>query len=240
MSRVGLLSCRLPGDGTVTPRSAEEDGFTLIELLLAVVLVSVITLAVGDALIGFTRNTDATIHRLGESHDAQISAAYFAQDVASIGIRDRDEALEQSVETRSRSKALACGPPRGRLVLRLGWDDPVTAIRSTQVLVSYVVEAVAGQRQLHRLVCSPSDGTVSDTIVAHYLGATLPVVTCADAKAQPTPCYGSAADVPQSVSMVLSLDHVGDSGSAYTVTLTGSRRQTASVTPPQQVLQLLR
>jgi prepilin-type N-terminal cleavage/methylation domain-containing protein len=224
----------------MAPRSAKEDGFTLVELLLAVVLVSVITLAVGDALIGFTRNTDATIHRLAESHDAQISAAYFAQDVASIGIRDSDEALEQSVETRSKSKALACGVPPGHLVVRLGWDDPTTATQATQVLVSYVVEVVAGQRQMHRLVCSPSHGTLSDTIVVHYLGATLPVVTCTDAKAQPTPCDGSAADVPQSVSMALSLDHVGDPGPAYTVTLTGTRRQTASVTPPQQVLQLLR
>jgi prepilin-type N-terminal cleavage/methylation domain-containing protein len=221
-------------------RPAKEDGFTLVELLLAIVLVSVITLAVGDALIGFTRNTDATIHRLGESHDAQLSAAYFAQDVASIGMRDRDEALEQSVETRSKSKVLACGVPQGHLVVRLGWDDPMTATAATQVLVSYVVEVVAGQRQMHRLVCSPSHGMLSDTIVAHYLGATLPVVTCTDAKAQPTRCDGSAADVPQTVSMVLSLDHAGDPGPAYTVTLTGSRRQTASVTPPQQVLQLLR
>jgi prepilin-type N-terminal cleavage/methylation domain-containing protein len=222
------------------PRCAKEDGFTLIELLIAIVLVGLVTVAIGDALIGFTRNTDDTIHRLGESHDAQISAAYFAQDVASIGIRDPDEALEQSVETRPKSKALACGTPQGRLVVRLGWDDPTSATASTQVLVSYVVEVAAGQPQLHRLVCSPDDGMLSDTIVAHYLGAPMPRVTCTDAKAQPTECEGSAADVPQSVSMVLSLDHVGDPDAAYTVTLTGSRRQTASVPPSQQVLQLLR
>jgi prepilin-type N-terminal cleavage/methylation domain-containing protein len=222
-------------------RSVEEDGFTLVELLIAIVLVGVVTLAIGDALIGFTRNTDDTIHRLGESHDAQISAAYFAQDVASIGIRDSDEGLEQSVETRSRSKALACGAPQGRLVVRLGWDDPTSATDATQVVVSYVVEVAAGQPQLHRLVCSPQDGLLSDTVVAHYLATTMPEVTCTDAKAQPTSCEGSAADVPQSVSMVLFLDHVGDADPAYTVTLTGSRRQTASVPPSQQqVLQLLR
>jgi hypothetical protein len=177
-------------------------------------------------MIGFTRNTDLTIHRLGESHDAQISAAYFAQDVASIGVRTGDQALRQSVEIRTGSPALRCGGTYGRLVVRLGWDDPVSANASSQVVVSYVIEVTDGQRQLHRLVCSAQAGPISDTTVAHYLAPTPPAVTCRDDRSQPTSCDGSGAAVPQAVSMVLYLEQADDPGPVYSVTLTGSRRQT--------------
>jgi prepilin-type N-terminal cleavage/methylation domain-containing protein len=208
------------------PRSGSDDGFTLIELLVAIALLGVVTTAIAGAMIGFTRNTDLTIHRLGESHDAQISAAYFAQDVASIGVRGADQALRQSVELRASSPALRCGSTDGRLVVRLGWDDPVSATASAQVVVSYVVELTDGQRQLHRLVCSAQAGPISDTTVAHYLAPTPPVVTCTDDRSEPTSCDGSGAAVPQAVSMLLHLEHAGDAGPAYSVTLTGSRRQT--------------
>jgi prepilin-type N-terminal cleavage/methylation domain-containing protein len=219
--------------------SGNDAGFTLVELLLAVVLLGVVMTAIGNAMIGFTRNTDATIHRLGESHDAQIAAAYFTQDVASIGVRDTDETLLQSVETRSRSRALRCGPEDGHLVVRLGWDDQTGATSSREVVVSYVVRNDAGQPQLHRLVCSPQEGQLSDIIVAHYLDTALPAVVCTDDANRIQACDGSGSEVPQSVSMVLHLRHSGDPGSTYTVSLKGTRRQTDSVAPSQQILKLL-
>jgi prepilin-type N-terminal cleavage/methylation domain-containing protein len=215
----------------VQQRSAKDTGFTLIELLVAIVVLGVVTAALGGAMIGFTRNTDLTIDRLGESHDAQISAAYFAQDVSSIGVRTADEGLEQSVETRAGSPALQCGSADGRLVVRLGWDDPVSTTGSVQVVVSYVVEVTAGQRQLHRLVCTAREGSISDTTVAHHLAPTLPVVRCTNDRSEPTSCFGSGSAVPQAVSMVLYLKSADDPGPVYSVTLTGSRRQTTPHAP---------
>lgn len=109
-----------------------DEGFTLVELLVTMVLIGIVSLGLGEALIGFTANTDSTIRRLGESHDAQISAAYFAQDVASIGLRKASspEVLLQSVEDDPSSTALACGPETGAVV-RFGWDDPTSAIGAT-------------------------------------------------------------------------------------------------------------
>jgi prepilin-type N-terminal cleavage/methylation domain-containing protein len=72
----------------LTPRGRRpDDGVSLIELLVAIVLLGVIAVPLGNAVISFFRNTNATTNRLAESHDSQISSAYFAQDVQSIGVR---------------------------------------------------------------------------------------------------------------------------------------------------------
>jgi len=61
----------------LTVRAARDDaGFTLIELLLVVVILGIIVIPLGNALIAYFRNTDATSARMTLSHDAQISAAY--------------------------------------------------------------------------------------------------------------------------------------------------------------------
>ena len=80
-------------------RPAGEAGFTLAELLMAVVIIAVIAVPLGNAVIGFLRNTDATSDRLALSHDEQISAAYFAADVAAIGLRDYDAPTDETTTT---------------------------------------------------------------------------------------------------------------------------------------------
>lgn len=65
----------------------DERGFTLVELLVAIVILGIIAVPLGNVIIGYLRNTDATTARLSESHDAQVSAAYFSADVASVGVR---------------------------------------------------------------------------------------------------------------------------------------------------------
>src|SRR6266498_3092358 len=65
-----------------------EDGFTLVELLVAIVIMAVITVPLANAVMGVLHNQAETSDRMALSHDAQISASYFARDVASVGLRD--------------------------------------------------------------------------------------------------------------------------------------------------------
>jgi prepilin-type N-terminal cleavage/methylation domain-containing protein len=207
----------------ISRRERREDGFTLIELLITVSLVGMVTVALAGAILGYLKNTDTTTRRLNESHDAQISAAYFAQDVASMGVRSATSpyALLQSVETSTTSTALACGTV-GTNVVRFGWDDPTSTTAVSQLRVAYVIQTVGTERQLHRLVCVGGSTTPSqDVVLAHNLDTTAPVVTCAT----PVACTGVGTAVPQSVSMVLSIKNPSTIGTAYTVTLTGQRRQ---------------
>src|SRR5947209_6522111 len=60
-----------------------EAGFTLIEVLIALSLTAVIVGALAEALIVGVRTSDGTSQRLALSHDAEISARWFASDASS-------------------------------------------------------------------------------------------------------------------------------------------------------------
>ena len=215
------------------PETGGDRGFTLVELLLVIVIVGVITVPLSSVVIGFLKNTDATTARLIESHDGQIAAAYWAQDVASIGTRltTYPYAPQQSVELNA---AYNLGPyPCGAAgtpaaVVRLAWDefsmDPATnVVTSTVVRVAYVVRTVAGATELHRLRCQGSATVVSDVTLAHVLDpATLPALTCTT----PTTC--TTAVVPDTLTLTLTLKDPKNQGGAYVVPLTGQRRQSQS------------
>src|SRR5437773_2680150 len=100
----------------------DERGVTLPEVLVAVAILAIIIIPLGDAMIGFVSNTDATTRRMIESHDVQIATAYFAQDIQNLGVRDWSSpsptlALRQSINNSS----YPCGT--GTSVIRLAWDD---------------------------------------------------------------------------------------------------------------------
>ncbi len=67
------------------PRAQLNDdaGFTLVELIVGVLIMSLIVGAIASALIVSFRTTDVTQERMAESHDAQITSAYLANDVQS-------------------------------------------------------------------------------------------------------------------------------------------------------------
>ena len=65
------------------PRRGDEKAFTLIELIVGMAITGIIVSAIAGALIVALTTTDATATRLSESHDAQISSAYLANDVQS-------------------------------------------------------------------------------------------------------------------------------------------------------------
>lgn len=215
-----------------------DDGFTLVELLMSIAILGIIAFPLGNAVIAYLHNTDATIGRLGESHDAQIAAAYFAQDVQSIGTRDWASGsypfpLQQSVWTASAAVSNPCGSA-GTTVAQLTWDDITTNAATPpvpQVRVAYVVEvdASSGERQLHRLRCTAaslsaaSSPPTSDIVLVHHLAAAGPDTAVAQVSCSTT-CTAAPA-VPQAVSLVLTIDDPRNTDPPYVVTLTGQRRQ---------------
>ncbi len=212
------------------PSRRDDRGVTLLEVLMTVVLLAIVMVPLTNALIGFLRNTDATSERLAASHDAQIAAAYFAQDVQSAGLRnwatapyDFKTSVEQNAVAQSGNK---CGPSTTpNAVIRLTMDNP-TAATSTpdmMVVVSYVVQPAGGEKQLHRLQCNSLGVVVRDIVVAHNLVSD-PVATCRDAAGAVQSCAGSP--LPRSIEMPLQIRVNGSTNSILRVTLVGQRRQT--------------
>jgi len=204
-----------------------DAGFTLIELLLAVTIMGVITIPIGNLLLGYLHNSKATVARLTESHDAQISAAYFAQDVASLGARDWTDtvtpyAYRQSVELNAPAATglYPCGSGLPNAVIRLAWDDYPSGAGASpvQTRAAYVVETVGSEQQLHRITCSGNATVVTDVVLAHDLVSA--TASCA------TSCTGAGSNLPHRITLSLSIsDPASDAGSPYSVTLTGDRRQ---------------
>jgi prepilin-type N-terminal cleavage/methylation domain-containing protein len=207
----------------------KDEGFTLIELLLVIVILGIIAVPLGNVMLAYLHNTDATTGRLIESHDAQITTSYFQQDVASTGTRKWSDtntpyAPTQSVETNvvATGGLFPCGTATTpNAVVRLAWDDSVnaTAGTSTVIRAAYVVQTASGQTQLHRLVCSGSSTVTSDTVLAHDVVSV--TVSCSSA------CGGSGNNVPRTVTLVLTVhDSASKAGSTYVTTLAGQRRET--------------
>jgi prepilin-type N-terminal cleavage/methylation domain-containing protein len=199
----------------------DERGVTLPEVLVAISILAIIIIPLGNALIGFIRNTDATTRRMIESHDMQIATAYFAQDIQSLGVRDWSSptfALQQSIDNPS----YPCTGV-GTSVISLAWDD-LTSVSSPPTIVraNYVVRDVDGEHQLRRLLCrGPASGPApveSDVVLVHNLVGS-PVRACTS----PTTC--TSATVPQRVTLTVTVKHPANT-TDIVLTLTGQRRQT--------------
>jgi hypothetical protein len=183
----------------------------------------VISIPLGNVLISYLRNTATTGARIGESHDAQISSAYWAQDVASVGVRDTYDStaktfpLLQSVNT-----SYPCTLPAGSATLViLAWDQTDAVGVVTPVRVAYVTRA--GGTELVRQQCTGSTPD-SGAVLAHELDpATPPVLVCSGSGG--TSCTGSGNAVPARISLTLRVKDSSNSGQPYTVVLTGQRRQ---------------
>jgi prepilin-type N-terminal cleavage/methylation domain-containing protein len=207
-------------------RARDDRGVTLTEVLVTIIILGVIGMPLGNALIGFIRHTDDTTRRLSESHDIQIAAAYFAQDVQSVGARDWTSfpyPLRQSIEPDAPAAGglYPCGTPGlPAAVVRLAWDDPQSASGTPEVVrVSYVVVTDGAERQLRRVTCVGSATPVSDLVLAHNVDEADPVLACS------SPC-GAAPGVPQAVTLTLSIKNPDSDGPALSVELAGQRRQT--------------
>ena len=207
------------------PMVRDDAGVTLLELIVAVVLMGVITLPLANFVMAYLENYSQTESRMSDSHDIQISAAYFSQDVANDGLRNDSLAPVQSVWTTG-FPAGYCGHSIGGTPLVLLMSDDPTAPNSgtaTDAIESVAYVAVAST--LHRVSCANSV-LVSDTQVVHnlvYPDATNPSpVTCPT-----TAATCAAVSPPAMVNLQLSLRAPAD-GTVSHVTLTGQRRQSAS------------
>jgi prepilin-type N-terminal cleavage/methylation domain-containing protein len=211
----------------------DDRGFTLVELLVTIVILGIIAVPLGNVLIGYLHNADATTARLVESHDAQISAAYFHADVASVGVRSTTYssdpsapyALTQSIEENApaTSGLFPCGTAATpNAVIRLGWDDYTSGAAGapTRMRVAYVAQSEAtGTQQLHRLVCAGSAAITTDTVLAHDL-------VSVSASCTPSPCAtGSAAVTPLTVDLSMIIHDAQATDANYQIQLTGQRRQ---------------
>lgn len=134
-------------------RLRDEEGFTLIEVLVGMVILSIIMVAIAAALIVGMQTTDSTTARLNESHDAQISSAYLANDVQS--------AANVSVVSGGASCASTT-----KLV------DFTYAASAGGQTASYSCGPANGETQVTR---SYGGSTV---ILAHFAGIAKPTVTC--------------------------------------------------------------
>jgi prepilin-type N-terminal cleavage/methylation domain-containing protein len=201
--------------------SDNQRGFTLIELLLAVVIVGLIMVPLANTLIIYLKTSDATMTRLTQSHDQQIPAAYLAQDVQSVGMRDYSTNPPSLLAVKSvwNSAFPACGSGNAQKLV-LGWDDfsnatpssfSATTTKPQHVYASYVIEA---DGQLHRITCV-GDGASSgvDIVLTHQL-AVSPAPTAL--------CDGGSCGTafPNNVTLAIYIQ-----GFAQPLTLIGQRRQ---------------
>jgi prepilin-type N-terminal cleavage/methylation domain-containing protein len=147
------------GLNAIVARMRRDDGFTLIELLIGTVILGIISGAIAQALIvGFTTTGD-TSQRFSESHDAQISSAYLANDVQS--------AKTVSVAAGGSSCASATN------LVDLTYSDGKVA--------SYSCGPSGGETRVTRTF----DGTT--VVLAHFAGVGKPTVTCSPSCGTSTP-----------------------------------------------------
>jgi prepilin-type N-terminal cleavage/methylation domain-containing protein len=204
--------------------AANDSGFSLVELMLVIVVLGVITVPLANVILGALRQTDQSAGRLAESHDAQLSAAYWAADVASVGTRSTldplDPWLQPSVETGEayNTGLFPCGTAEtSPSVVRFAWDDVVGPATTTLVVVAYVAIPAGARFELHRLRCNGSTTTpATNVVLAHDLVAA-PTVQCDGGACSP--------NTPRSVTLRMTIQDPKSREPSYDVTLDGTRRQ---------------
>jgi prepilin-type N-terminal cleavage/methylation domain-containing protein len=218
---------RRPPYASAASAADVDAGFTLVELIITIVIMGAITVPLGNLVISYFTNTATTQARLAGSHDAQIAAAYFAQDVASMG--SHASGTSSGLWVTPFGGGPACGNVAGGTrVLALASDDytsvsqPFNATAIPHVTyVAYVAIPVGAQYELHRIRCAGAAATGGvDTTVMHNLAAIPGTPTCGTTTCDSTSTY------PSQVTINTVIKDVSSTGSTYPITLSGQRRQT--------------
>lgn len=205
----------------------DESGFTLIELLIATAISGVVMAAVAGMLSAIMLNAGATQGRLSQTHDAQSAAAYFAQDVNAMGVRDwtADARPSQpSAETGvpSNGGRYPCAPGTPNPLIRMAWNDfdPAAPANVRLIVVAYVVRATGpgGGLQLHRILCQGGAPPSDRVLVSSLSASPAPGVVC-------TPSC-SANPPPTSITITVSVHDPKNKTPDYPLRLSGHRVQT--------------
>jgi hypothetical protein len=180
-------------------------------------------------LIVVFRSTGTTTERMAETVDAQLTAAYFVQDVQSIGVRDWSIAPayphKPSIELNKPANGgrYPCGTGTTTALFRFAWENPLGDVAPTEPRVSYVVRTVGTERQLHRVACDGNGTVTADITLAHFVdAATSPSVICRGPTGATVTC--ETTPVPITVELTLTL-RAPSSSAPYTMTIVGQRRQ---------------
>jgi hypothetical protein len=188
----------------------------LVELLMTISLMGVITLALGDLLIGALREMSATSDRMDLAQDAQLGAVYFAQDVAAVGLRDYTDSslpFKESVQVNAADDAggASCGPLPTSVLRLLSDDWSLPDTRRTAVVAYYLQGG-----DLHRATCiSPASAPANDVVVVQNVVPSSVSVTCS------TSCTALPVPAAITLQLVANKPNVGD----YPIALSGLRRQ---------------
>lgn len=162
-----------------------EAGFTLIELLMSMAIIVIIMGSLSTALIVFLKNGDEALKRDDHSGGASTTSSYF----------DRDLASATDVLTSAFTGGASCAP--SGTFLQLTWQDygatpaqPSPALtgpvyRAAYVLANDPTAAVAGRKQLTRILCT--DSTIIDTsqLIPNLISGSVTAVqsaTCASGR----------------------------------------------------------
>lgn len=151
-----------------------DDGFTLVELIVTMAILGAVGAAVTAAIVVGLRTTDATQARLAESHDRQMTPAFF--------ITDAQSSDDVSVSDTACSNTTP--------VVRFRWTD-----QSVVKVAAYAIVTAQGERQLRRYYCEGAT-LVNTSSVAHNLSTTVdPVLACTPS------CSGTS--VPSKVAITI-------------------------------------
>ena len=128
-------------------RRNDDGGFTLIEVLVVVVALPLVIGAIALGFITLLQNKDATSQRISDSHDAQITSAFFVRDV-------------KSADTVSTSSVSICS--KTSYLVGFSWSSLNSSGASVTNASVYTIDPTAGT--INRTFCTTSS---SSTTIVH-------------------------------------------------------------------------
>lgn len=201
----------------------DESGITLVELLVSVVILSMITGALGMAFVTGIKAWGPTSSRVLESNDAQVIASYLVRDAQSAG-GTNVQTLKREGNLGVFSNASSCTGPAGDVVVQFAWQDRPSTDR---IVANYFLDSATDE--LVRKTCVGTDDRGALPLATHVESVSVQCITGAD---PPTACptSPSTALLPDVVLMTVT-QTTDPSNPAFTYTLTASLRPEDQAAP---------
>jgi prepilin-type N-terminal cleavage/methylation domain-containing protein len=202
-----------------------EQGFTLVELVVSIVILTLITGALGAAFVTAINSTKGSEQRTKSSNDAQIIAGFLTRDAQAAGGTDPATGVADPTLGVSTTDAAGCAVT-GSLLMRFKWIDR-SAATDIPMVASYTY--AAGSQEIARTVC-----TNGGSPVRHVLGRN--VITNGSPQSPFGWCNGdegaACPNFPNTVTLRFTESNALNSGSApYTYELSASLRPQSNAQP---------